>query len=131
MDYQYQFKHDSGRIVIAQSWKEYNELNNHKEYGYPKFLGKAPMYRSVKDDTYDLNLKINRFWTGAIGFNKIGHLSTMGIVCSGNHNIIRLFLRTIANHAAMQGDIETYNKANRADKYFHSNGRIEQLLLTA
>lgn len=137
MDYEqratYQFTHSkTGRKVIAQNWTQFYELQRNKEYrgGYSRLgcIDRIPGPKDYKMHS-DITDKINNFWKGAEGYQKIGELSYIGISVSGWFNYIRLFLKNVRNHAAMQGDRDTYMRARAADEVFWSEGSIHYYLL--
>lgn len=135
MDYSYQFTHrKTGKHVIAASWNEYHKLNANSEYyntykrlGYNHTIGDLG-YHNHKESSRAAE-RMNAFWKGAEGFEKIGRINCIGIPASGWFNPIRTFLKNVANHAAMQGDRTTYLKALESDKCFHVEGSVHQYLL--
>lgn len=128
----YQFKHKQTRkIVIATSWTEFFKLQANKEYNQLNRLGISNYWNWFKDSN-NSEERLNSFWSGAIGYEKIGRIDCTGVY----DNPIRWFLKNIKNHAAMQGDKETYWKVMEADQDYWSDSSItdrntvHQLLLT-
>ena len=133
MDYQYQFKHIStGRLIIAQSWREFYDLQDNKEYKEVyTFLGRLELYGKHDVKSIHQRNRMNKFWEGARGFEKADKVKCSGIPCSGMYNYIRNFLVNVHNHACMQGDTETIKKANKQDVWFYHNSNVSRLLLKA
>lgn len=135
MDYQYhyQFKHiKTGKIIIAQSWSEFYDLQSNKDYAQThSLLGRIVCHGKHDPESILQRQRMNKFWEGAKGFEKVSSIRCSSIPCSQMYNYIRNFLVNIHNHACMQGDIETVIKANEHDKWFYNNGNATRLLLTA
>lgn len=130
--YQYQFRHkETGKLVIAQSWKEFYDLQSNKDYSSYTMLGRLERFGKHDVESVRQRIRMNNFWKGAKGFEKVYNVEDCGVPCSGMYNYIRNFLVNIHNHACMQGDKETVKKANEQDKWFHNNGNASRLLLTA
>ncbi len=55
--------------------------------------------------------RVNKFWEGAVGYERVGEVAWNGITRNG----FRMFLKTMRNRAAMEGDKEAYNKARNMD----------------
>jgi hypothetical protein len=129
----YTFTHiKSGRKVIAQNWCEFHELQRNNDYDQNTRNGFCN-YIPWLSSTNDIENRINKFWEGAAGYEKCGRIDCTGI-CG---NPIRVVLKNMRNHAAMQGDKDLYNKLNELDKYYwydssgvSKHGNIHQLLLT-
>lgn len=136
MDYQYQFTHKAtGRKVISQSWAEYCNLDSNEEYIDPVFHARLdpPRCNNYQHNSYmaDCASKLNAFWAGALGYEKVSKIECNGYPASGLFNGIRLFLKNTRNHACMIGDIETVKKTMESDKYFHHNSGVTRLCLPA
>lgn len=128
----YQFTHKStGKKVIAQNWSQFYTFQRDNNYSLDYRNGINHIRTWVKG-TQEIEERVNQFWQGAVGYEKIGQLRTSG-VCG---NPIRVVLKNMINHAAMQGDREIYNTLCELDKYYWSDthvgkhGNIHQLLLT-
>lgn len=133
MDYQYQFKHrETGVLVIAQSWSEFYDLQSNDDYQQLyNLLGRKAFHGKHDVESVRQKNRMNKFWKGAEGFEKVSRIDCGSIPVSGMYNYIRNFLTNVHNHACMQGDIETVKKAKEHDKWFYHNGNASILLLTA
>lgn len=133
MDYQHQFKHiKTGKIIIAQSQSEFYDLHSNRDYEIIyTLLGKIERHGKHDPESILQRQRMNKFWEGAKGFEKVSSVSCSSIPCSQMYNYIRNFLVNIHNHACMQGDIETIKKVNEHDSWFYNNGNATRLLLTA
>lgn len=132
MNYQFQFKNKkTGVKVIAQSWDQCFDLQRDPDYIQTyRTLGEAPDYRLKNDDTYKQNEKLNKFWEGAQGFEKVGKVNCSGIFIPNMFSSIRMFLRSVHNHACMQGDVNTAKRAKDADRvYYRETFGVSVLLI--
>lgn len=117
MDYQYQFIHKkSGKKVIAQSWNEFWKMQSSSDYDSSyKYPGREGYQSEVHWQNCNgilakIEEKVNKFWQGAKGFEKVGQIN-----CNGwTFNPIKIVLKNIHNHACMMGDLETVQKVKKA-----------------
>ncbi len=125
--YGYTFTHKSTkRKVIAQSWSEYFKLSDDNEYDNTYKLLGISKYSAINifyntGSTREYEEKLNRFWSGAKGYEKIGKIDCVGITC----NPIRMFLKNLHNHACMIGDKQLLTKINQSSLYFYAYSSID------
>ena len=131
LNFYFSFKHrETGKIIIAQSWSEFYKLQQDHNYTDQKKLGVIEYCPNEPTPvSYDVSMALNRFWSGARGYEKIGELDCLGIPGSGVYNGIRNFLRNVHNQACMEGDVLLWKKVKEADSWFWHNNRIHQLAL--
>lgn len=123
MDFQYSFKHvKTGNHIISQSWTEFYKLQENKELSTYNHLGQLQFYCKYASNTRDWNERLNKFWRGARGYEKVGQLDCSGIFCSTIHTGLRLFMRHLHNVACMEGDSEVCNMMSKNDCSFHHYG---------
>ena len=126
----YAYKHkNANKWSIAQSDDELDRFNMSMDFR--RRLGKSSVTRTkvrgkfLKDDSK----RMNAFWAGAKGYQKIGFIKCIGIPGSGIFNTMRNFLTCIWNHGCMIGDRELMLAAREADTWYHENGNIHNLFL--
>lgn len=99
--------------------------------------GIAKIFNPKDTDSKNIAEKMNRFWSGARGYEKVGKVDCTGIPVSGIYNGIRLWLKQCHNHACMLGDIDTVKSTKKANSWFYSRcnrspkPNVYTLLLTA
>lgn len=82
---------------------------------------------NANSEQYAFENKLNKFWEAAVGYEKLfptdltskhrhSKLHTGYWGCS-----MKRFLAEVANHANMQGNLELYNKAQKALEWFRGN----------
>lgn len=148
--YMYYFTHKSGRKVIAQSDAEFFHMQGGK-WGdkVPAYLrtGSKGEFEKKSWGSQQIRLgfqewrpkgnananqhafeqKLNKFWEAAVGYEKLfptdltsrlrhSRLETGYWGCS-----MRRFLSEVMNHANMQGDRTTYDKAQEAQRWYSRN----------
>lgn len=129
------FKHKETKVnVTPQDWTHFFKLQR-DHTNYIQMLMRQLEDNSARVLPFDYWQSRNKFWQGAVGFEKSGHLECTGVPLGNYLDVIRLFLRELHNHACMQGDSETIKKTKLADRFFYNassnyNG-IHTKLLTA
>lgn len=113
----YYFTHEkTGIKVIPKDWTHFYVLQSSSQYSMSEELN---IHRSNRFVTYEEWQTRNRFWSGAVGFQKIGELHYRGIPPASFMDGIRFFLRELYNHACMRGDAEVAYNASLAEKQFY------------
>lgn len=122
----YTFTHKSnGKKIISQSWAEFYELQSNKEYDQSYHRLGTTEFKAYTNSIYQTEEKINKFFSGAKGYEQTGNLNCNGVT----YNVLRVFLKVIHNHACMIGDKITVESTKEMDKWFYHNSNHSRLLL--
>lgn len=134
--YQYTFTNKETRVNrIAQSWKEYYELQSSRDWfviDYDKRLSRINNRATSEQNRfhYQWEQDINQYYGPLQRFTRVGKI-TVGICQSSIFNSLRLYLKTLRNHAALMGDKELYQLCYNLDRDYWTNGKVEHYLLPA
>ena len=134
--YQYTFNNrETGVNRIAQSWEEYHKLQSSRDWyaiDYPILMSRVNNYATSEQNKFhhQWEQELNHYFKPLMRFARVGEI-TIGTCQSSIFNHLRLYLKTLRNHAALMGDKELYQTCYNLDKDYWTNGKVEHYLLPA